>query len=94
MSDERFQVIVIGAGLAGSAAAYRLAKAGREVLVVDRGKTPGAKNMTGGRLYTHALEKLMPGEWTDAPLEREVTREMMMMMSGKTAFQSTHCFHQ
>lgn len=86
MSDERFQVIVIGAGLAGSAAAYRLAKAGREVLVVDRGKTPGAKNMTGGRLYTHALEKLMPGEWTDAPLEREVTREMMMMMSGEDSF--------
>lgn len=83
MSDERFQVIIIGAGLAGSAAAFRLAKAGREVLVLDRGKAPGAKNMTGGRLYTHALEKVMPGEWADAPLEREVTREMMMMMSGE-----------
>ncbi len=81
MSDEKFQVIIIGAGVAGSAAAYRLAKAGREVLVVEKGRTPGAKNMTGGRLYTYALEELMPGEWADAPLEREVTREIMMMMT-------------
>lgn len=81
MAEEKFQVIVIGAGVAGSAAAYRLAQAGREVLVVDKGKTPGAKNMTGGRLYTYALEELMPGEWADAPLEREVTREIMMMMT-------------
>jgi electron transfer flavoprotein-quinone oxidoreductase len=81
LADEKFQVIIIGAGLAGSAAAYRLAKAGREVLVVDRGRTPGAKNMTGGRLYTYALNELMPGEWADAPLEREVTREIVMMMT-------------
>ncbi|WP_318505047.1 FAD-dependent oxidoreductase [Bacillus sp. T3] len=81
MSDEKFQVIVIGAGLAGSAAAYRLAKAGIEVMVVERGSEPGAKNMTGGRLYTHALEKLMPGAWEDAPLERDITREMIMMMT-------------
>lgn len=83
MSDEKVQVIVIGAGLAGSAAAYRLAKAGVEVIVVDRGSEPGAKNMTGGRLYTHALDKLMPDGWTDAPLEREVTREIMMMMTAE-----------
>lgn len=83
MSDEKFQVIIIGAGLAGAAAAYRLAKAGREVLVVDRGKTPGAKNVTGGRLYTYALEALMPGEWATAPLEREVTREILMMTTGQ-----------
>lgn len=83
MAEEKFQVIVIGAGVAGSAAAYRLAKAGREVLVVEKGRAPGAKNMTGGRLYTYALEELMPGEWTDAPLEREVTREIIMMMTSE-----------
>jgi electron transfer flavoprotein-quinone oxidoreductase len=81
MSEEKFQVIVIGAGVAGSAAAYRLAKAGMEVVVVERGSQPGAKNMTGGRLYTHALEKLMPDEWTEAPLERDITREVIMMMT-------------
>ncbi|ADY55458.1 Electron-transferring-flavoprotein dehydrogenase [Syntrophobotulus glycolicus DSM 8271] len=81
MAEEKFQVIIIGAGMAGAAAAYRLAKAGREVLVVDRGSEPGAKNMTGGRLYTYALEELMPGEWLSAPLEREVTREILMLMT-------------
>ncbi|NLI94120.1 MAG: FAD-dependent oxidoreductase [Peptococcaceae bacterium] len=81
MAEEKFQVIIIGAGVAGSAAAYRLAKAGREVVLIDRGDTPGRKNMTGGRLYTYALEELMPGEWSDAPLEREVTREIMMFMT-------------
>ncbi|TEB09112.1 Electron transfer flavoprotein-ubiquinone oxidoreductase [Pelotomaculum propionicicum] len=81
MSEEKFQVIIIGAGVAGSAAAYTLAKAGREVLVVDKGRAPGAKNMTGGRLYTYALKELMPEEWAEAPLEREVTREIMMMMT-------------
>lgn len=81
MSDEKVQVIVIGAGVAGLAAAYRLAKAGIEVIVVERGNEPGTKNMTGGRLYTHALDKLMPGEWADAPVEREVTREIIMMMT-------------
>lgn len=85
MADEKFQVIVIGAGLAGSAAAYQLAKAGREVLLVDRGKGPGAKNMTGGRIYTYALKKLLGDEWQEAPLEREVTREMMMMMTPQTS---------
>jgi electron transfer flavoprotein-quinone oxidoreductase len=82
LSDEKFQVIVVGAGVAGCAAAYRLAKAGREVLLVDRAKTAGAKNVTGGRLYTYALEELMPGEWADAPLEREITREIVMMMAN------------
>ncbi|WP_379969293.1 FAD-dependent oxidoreductase [Ectobacillus sp. sgz5001026] len=81
MSEEKVQVIVIGAGVAGLAAAYRLAKAGVEVIVVERGNEPGTKNMTGGRLYTHALDKLMPGEWADAPVEREVTREIIMMMT-------------
>lgn len=86
MAEEKFQVIIIGAGLAGSAAAYRLAKAGREVLVIEKAQTPGAKNMTGGRIYTYALEELMPGEWADAPLEREVNREILMMMTADDCF--------
>lgn len=83
MSEDKFQVIIIGAGMAGCSAAYRLAQAGREVLLIDRGSTPGAKNMTGGRIYSYALKELMPDEWTAAPLEREVTREMIGLMTSK-----------
>jgi len=86
MSEEKFQVIVVGAGLAGSAAAYRLAKAGHEVMLVERGKDAGAKNVTGGRLYSYALEALMPGEWQDqAPLEREVRRESIVMLTADSS---------
>ena len=48
MSEERFDVIVVGGGLAGTAAAYRLAKAGLDVCLIERGQTCGSKNMTGG----------------------------------------------
>ena len=47
MSD--FDAIVVGAGCAGSVAAYTLASAGKSVLVVERGQYAGAKNMTGGQ---------------------------------------------
>ena len=45
-----FDAIVVGSGCAGSVAAYELAKAGKAVLVVERGNYAGAKNMTGGRI--------------------------------------------
>ena len=44
---EKFEVIIIGAGLAGLSAAYSLASAGVETLVLERGDYPGSKNITG-----------------------------------------------
>lgn len=58
--NERFDVIVVGAGPAGAAAALRLAEQRVKVLVIERGMAPGAKNMMGGRIYTHSLERLVP----------------------------------
>ncbi len=85
MSEERFEVIVIGGGLAGLSAAYRLAKAGRKVLVLEKGPHSGSKNVSGGRIYTYALDKLMGDEWKDAPLEREINQELLMMMNDEDA---------
>lgn len=48
MSDEKFDAIVVGAGVAGTVAAYIMAKAGLDVLVIERGNSAGSKNMTGG----------------------------------------------
>jgi electron transfer flavoprotein-quinone oxidoreductase len=75
-------VIVVGAGPAGTACAYRLAQAGRSVLLVERGSSPGAKNVSGGRLYTDALELVEPGLTAAAPWERAVVREQMMVLDG------------
>lgn len=85
MASEKFPVIVVGAGPAGSAAAYRLAKAGCEVLLMEKAKTPGAKNVSGGRLYSYALEALMPGQWQDVPLEREVIREVITVVTADSS---------
>jgi len=85
MSEERFDAIVVGAGPAGSIAAYCMAKAGLEVLLIERGNAPGAKNMTGGRLYGHSLHKIIPNFWEEAPVEREVVREIITIMTKDTA---------
>ena len=37
------RIVVVGAGLAGLAAALRLRGAGREVIVVERGRGPGGR---------------------------------------------------
>ena len=86
MSEEdKFDVIIIGAGPAGIACAYTLAKDGKNVLVIERGTTAGSKNVTGGRFYTYALDLVEPGLWKDAALERKVTHEQIMMMDKETS---------
>lgn len=78
---DKFDVIIVGAGLAGLSAAYKLAQAGVEVVVVERGDYPGAKNVTGGRLYVNPVRQYLPEIWDTAPLERHVTNELVTMMS-------------
>ena len=82
MSEERFDCIIVGGGLAGLTAAYVLASEGQEVLLIEKGNYSGAKNMTGGRLYGHSLEKVIPGFAESAPLERKIVRERLSFGSG------------
>ena len=83
MSD--FDVIVVGAGLAGNTAAYLLAKAGLGVLVIERSETIGGKNVTGGRLYSHSLERIFPDFAKEAPLGRRITKERISMLTADSA---------
>jgi electron transfer flavoprotein-quinone oxidoreductase len=84
-SQDKFDAIVIGAGPSGCACAYALAKKGKNVLVVEKGDPPGCKNVSGGRLYTYALEMLEPGMYKRAPLQRKVVREQIMMLGTADA---------
>lgn len=85
MSDEKFDAIIVGAGVAGCTAAYVMAKAGLDVLVIERGDTAGSKNMTGGRLYAHSLEKIIPAFAQSAPVERKITKEKISFLTNDSA---------
>lgn len=83
---EKFDVIIVGAGLAGLSAGYALAKSGVEVLILERGDYPGAKNVTGGRIYLNPVRHFFPENfWDKAPLERPVTTEIITMVSDNSS---------
>jgi len=85
MADDKFDAIVVGAGPAGSACAYVLAREGKNVLLVERGDAAGSKNVSGGRLYTYALEMIEPGMYKRAPLQRKIVREQIMLLDEHAA---------
>ncbi|MGI1659011.1 MAG: FAD-dependent oxidoreductase [Desulfitobacterium sp.] len=86
MSDsEKFDAIVVGGGVAGGVAAYVMAQAGLQVLLVERSNSAGGKNCTGGRLYSHSLEKIIPNFAAEAPIERKVTKERVSMTTESGA---------
>jgi electron transfer flavoprotein-quinone oxidoreductase len=80
MTAPHFDAIVVGAGPAGNAAAYTMAKAGLNVLQLERGEYPGSKNVQGAILYSDALEEIIPDFREDAPLERHVIEQRLWML--------------
>jgi electron transfer flavoprotein-quinone oxidoreductase len=77
--------IVVGAGPAGSCAALALARAGRSVVLLERGPFPGSKNMYGGVVYPRILDEIIPKWWEEAPIQRWITRRSTMLMTPSQA---------
>ena len=80
-----FDVIVVGAGPAGSAAALTLARKGVNVLMLEKAKIPGERNMTGGVLYGDfpdgsGLISLVPDFESTAPLERQILSHEVVVL--------------
>ncbi|MDO9199110.1 FAD-dependent oxidoreductase [Rhodoferax sp.] len=88
-NPSQFDAIVVGAGAAGNACAYTLAKAGLKVLQIERGEYPGSKNVQGAILYAKALEEIIPDFRDDAPLERHIIEQRMWLLD-ETSFVGTH----
>lgn len=84
MVEERFDAIVIGAGMAGNAAALTMAERGLKVLQIERGEYPGSKNVQGAILYSDMLEKIVPNFREDAPLERHLVEQRFWMMDDRS----------
>jgi len=78
-------IIVVGAGPAGSCAAIAAAKAGKRVVLIERGPFPGSKNMYGGVIYPRILDELIPNWFEHAPIQRWVVRRSTMLLSDTGA---------
>lgn len=81
MSLPDVEVLVVGAGPAGSAAALTAARAGRSVALLERGPFPGSKNVYGGVIYGRILDQLVPQWWEQVPVQRWITRRGTMLLT-------------
>ncbi|MDR1188499.1 MAG: FAD-dependent oxidoreductase [Bifidobacteriaceae bacterium] len=85
MTDSSVDVIVVGAGVAGCVTAYLLAERGHEVVLIERGEVPGAKNLSGGVLYCHGLGQVFPDFLAEAPVERRVIRNQLCFLNADSS---------
>src|SRR6056297_2108032 len=83
--QEVLDVVVVGAGLAGLACAYEVAKSGLQVAVVERGDAPGSKNLSGGRLYLGPLNSVAGDLLSDLPYEREIVSEALIFTDDNSS---------
>ena len=85
MGINKTDVIIIGAGIAGAAAAITLARKGKKVVVVERGNYAGSKNMFGGAIYEYPTCNLYPTFKEEAPIERINTEHRYLVADEKTS---------
>lgn len=67
-----YDVIVVGAGCAGPAAARKAAQLGLKTLLLEKARVPGEKNVSGTCLNTAALSDADLHYLLDGPVEREI----------------------
>ena len=75
MNNNEYDVIVVGAGCAGPAAAKKAAELGLKVLILEKSQVPGEKNVSGTCLNGAALLDSDLHYVVDCPTERLI-REM------------------
>jgi len=80
-----FDVIVVGAGIAGCVTAFQLARQGRSVVLIERGEAPGSKNLSGGVLYCRGMQQVFPDFLDEAPVERRITRNYISFLNAESS---------
>ncbi len=89
-SKLEYDVIVVGAGPAGLSAAIVLAKAGVKVIVLERGKFPGSKNVMGGVFYSDCMKGIVDEFPGKAPVERHVIEQRMWILDDGSSVGFNH----
>ncbi len=85
--DEKFDCIIIGAGVAGLAAAMTLARNNKKFLLIEKGEFAGSKNVSGGVLWGSDLAKLVPEYWEeDAGWDRFINQRRLTFMDEQSSF--------
>ena len=84
-TEPDFDVIVVGAGVAGCVTAYQLAQQGRSVVLIERGEAPGSKNLSGGVLYCRGMQEVFPDFLDEAPVERRITRNYINFLNAESS---------
>lgn len=69
--ENKTEVIVVGGGPAGISCAITIARAGKEVVLIERGRFSGSKNVFGGAIYAQQTREIFPDFEKTAPLERK-----------------------
>lgn len=73
------EVIVVGGGPAGISAAITIARAGKKVVLIERGSFSGSKNVFGGAIYVKPTKEIFPNFEESAPLERKTVAHKYIM---------------
>lgn len=86
--DEKFDCIIVGAGIAGLAAAMILARNNMKFLLIERGEFAGSKNVSGGVLWGSDLAKVVPEYWKeqDGGWERFINQRRLTFMDEESTF--------
>ena len=83
-------VIVVGAGPSGVAAALSVARAGKKVVLVERAQYPGSKNMYGGAVYTTALKEVFGDDFELFSPERIINSHTWSFLNDTGSFEMTY----
>ena len=80
-------IIVVGAGPAGISAAISAVRLGKKVVLIDRAKYPGSKNMYGGAVYSEALKQIFDEKTLETlPYERIINSNTWSFLNDTGSF--------
>ena len=82
---EKYDVVIIGGGSTGLAALKQLSNLGKQAVLLEAGSKVGAKNVSGGILYSknpkkgkvNNVEEVFENFLSDAPYERKITKYIL-----------------